>query len=97
MSFTYNDRELSNLDFISRVLTIASNPKVPLIERFRYVCICCSLLDEFFEIRFSSVLEEAKNTKNQKNIHKKIDLIQKNQKKLKKRFKLSSLEKLFPS
>ena len=42
MSFTYNDRELSNLDFISRVLSIASNPKVPLIERFRYVCISCS-------------------------------------------------------
>lgn len=96
MSFTYNDRELSNLDFISRVLTIASNPKVPLIERFRYVCICCSLLDEFFEIRFSSVLEEAKNTKNQKNIQKKIDLIQKKSKKIEKEIQAELFGKIIP-
>lgn len=96
MSFTYNDRELSNLDFISRVLSIASNPKVPLIERFRYVCICCSLLDEFFEIRFSSVLEEAKNTKNQKNIQKKIDLIQKKSKKIEKEIQAEFFGKIIP-
>ena len=96
MSFTYNDRELSNLDFISRVLTIASNPKVPLIERFRYVCICCSLLDEFFEIRFSSVLEEAKNTKNQKSIQKKIDLIQKKSKKIEKEIQAELFGKIIP-
>ena len=96
MSFTYNDRELSNLDFISRVLSIASNPKVPLIERFRYVCICCSLLDEFFEIRFSSVLEEAKNTKNQKNIQKKIDLIQKKSKKIEKEIQGELFGKIIP-
>jgi polyphosphate kinase len=96
MSFTYNDRELSNLDFISRVLSIASNPKVPLIERFRYVCICCSLLDEFFEIRFSSVLEEAKNTKNQKNIQKKIDLIQKKSKKIEKEIQAELFGKIIP-
>ena len=96
MSFTYNDRELSNLDFISRVLSIASNPKVPLIERFRYVCICCSLLDEFFEIRFSSVLEEVKNTKNQKNIQKKIDLIQKKSKKIEKEIQAELFGKIIP-
>ena len=96
MSFTYHDRELSNLDFISRVLTIASNSKVPLIERFRYVCICCSLLDEFFEIRFSSVLEEAKNTKDPKNIEKKIGLIQKKSKKIEKTIQEELFGKIIP-
>lgn len=96
MSFTYHDRELSNLDFISRVLTIASNPKVPLIERFRYICICCSLLDEFFEIRFSSVLEEIKNTKDQKNIQKKIGFIQTKSKKIEKSIQEELFEKIIP-
>ena len=76
MAYTYNDREISNLDYIKRVLTIAQNFKVPLIERYRYICICCSLLDEFFEIRFSSVLEELKNTKNKTHLNKKIKKIQ---------------------
>jgi len=96
MSFTYHDRELSNLDFISRVLTIASNSKVPLIERFRYVCICCSLLDEFFEIRFSSVLEEAKNTKDPKTIEKKIALIQKQSKVIEKSIQEELFGKIIP-
>lgn len=84
MAYTYNDREISNLDFIKRVLTIAQNFKVPLIERYRYICICCSLLDEFFEIRFSSVLEELKNTKNKTHLNKKIKKIQIYSKKLEK-------------
>ena len=84
MAYFYYDRELSNLDFIQRVLTIAQNFKVPLIERYRYICICCSLLDEFFEIRFSSVLEELKNTKKKTDLNQKIKKIQIYSKKLEK-------------
>ena len=74
--FSYYDRELSNIDFIYRVLDIAKNPKAPIVERYRYICICCSLLDEFFEIRFSSVIEELRNSKQPKNIEHKISSIQ---------------------
>src|SRR3546814_6115154 len=52
------NRELSLLKFNERVLAMAENPKVPLLERLRYVCIVSSNLDEFFEIRISSLKEQ---------------------------------------
>ncbi|MDM9561608.1 polyphosphate kinase 1 [Bordetella petrii] len=52
------NRELSLLKFNERVLAMAENPQVPLLERLRYVCIVSSNLDEFFEIRISSLKEQ---------------------------------------
>ena len=47
----YFNRELSQLGFNFRVLAQAQDPQVPLLERLRYLCISCTNLDEFFEIR----------------------------------------------
>lgn len=52
------NRELSLLQFNERVLAMAENPATPLLERLRYVCIVGSNLDEFFEIRVSSLKEQ---------------------------------------
>ncbi len=52
------DRELSQLAFNERVLALAANAAVPLAERLRFVCIVSSNLDEFFEIRLSSLIDD---------------------------------------
>jgi polyphosphate kinase len=51
----YLNRELSQLDFNFRVLAQALDPQVPLLERLRFLCISCTNLDEFFEIRAATV------------------------------------------
>jgi polyphosphate kinase len=51
----YLNRELSQLDFNFRVLEHAQDGAVPLLERLRYLCISCTNLDEFFEIRAATV------------------------------------------
>jgi polyphosphate kinase len=52
------NRELSLLQFNERVLAMAERSDTPLLERLRYVCIVSSNLDEFFEIRMSSLKEQ---------------------------------------
>jgi polyphosphate kinase len=54
------NREQSILEFNRRVLAQAQRPDVPLLERLRYICIMSSNMDEFFEVRFSDVLEAAR-------------------------------------
>jgi polyphosphate kinase len=52
------DRDLSILAFNERVLAQATRTDVPLGERLRYLCIASSILDEFFEIRLSDLIDE---------------------------------------
>ena len=54
------NRELQALEFNRRVLAQAEDRAVPLLERLKCLCIVSSTLDEFFEIRVSSVKEQIK-------------------------------------
>jgi polyphosphate kinase len=53
------NRELSFLDVCGRVLELASDPDLPLLERVRFCGICSSMLDEFFMIRVAGLMGQA--------------------------------------
>ena len=53
------NRELSLLDFHARVLELAGDESVPLLERVKFCSIFSSNLDEFFQVRVAGLLGQA--------------------------------------
>ena len=54
----YLNRELSWLDFNSRVLDLATEPGIPLLERAKFCAIFSSNLDEFFQVRVAALRDQ---------------------------------------
>ncbi len=55
------NRELSLLDFHARVLELAADDAIPLLERVKFCSIFSSNLDEFFQVRVAGLLGQAES------------------------------------
>jgi len=60
----YFNRELSLLAFTRRVMALARDEHIPLLERLRFLCISCTNIDEFFEVRVASIRQRMQHGAN---------------------------------
>src|SRR5918911_3064885 len=54
----YLNRELSFLDYCSRVLAIAEDRSLPVLERAKFLAIVSGHLDEFFQVRVAALKDQ---------------------------------------
>jgi polyphosphate kinase len=51
----FSSRELSRLEFGSRLLDLGEDQRLPILERFKFVAIFADMVDEFFQVRVVSL------------------------------------------
>jgi len=54
----FSNRELSRLEFGSRLLDLAEDPETPLLEQCKFVAIFAEMIDEFFQVRVVSLEDQ---------------------------------------
>jgi polyphosphate kinase len=71
------DREISWLSFDQRVLELAEDESIPVLERLRFLAIASSNLDEFFMVRVATLMSKIENNVTAQNVagHRPLELL----------------------